>query len=204
MTVNEAPPVVPYPPVPPYGQGAPGPLPYPAPPRRRRGVFGAVAAIGVVGLLAGVGVGAYAAGRSSVPAPVTPPAPIASAAAAPVVSPEDAQADTCGVLKTDYEAVANAIDETNKFTVNDWTNPDQLAAANNLVVLAQRLADKLQGTLGPTTPPSVTSAMTDYIAGLRALSIGHKNHAPAKELNGIALLYNQVLAPPLHICGIPG
>lgn len=204
MTINEAPPVVPYPPVPPYGPVAPAPLPYPAPPLRRRGVLSAVAAIGVVGLLAGVGVGAYAAGRSSAPVPVTPPAPTASAAAAPVVSPEDAQAQTCGVLKAGYEGVANAIDDRNKYNSSPWTDPALLTSVNALVDVTSGLANKLENSLRPETPVNLRAAVVDYVSGLRALSISERNHAKDMQLNGVALFYNQVVDAPLHICGIPG
>ncbi len=207
MTINaphQETPAAPYPPVPGYGQGAPyqAPAPYLVRPRRRVPIALAVS-IGVAGLVAGVGVGAYALGRSSAPAPATPAAAPSAPPAPAVVSPEDAQAHTCGVLRANYEGVANAIDDLNKIKVNDWTNPELLAAANNLVTVAQGLADKLQDTLTPSTPLNVRAATTDYIAGLRALSIGQRNHAPAKELNGVALLYNQVLDAPLQICGIP-
>lgn len=206
MTINEAPPVVPYPPVPPYGPGAPAPLPYPAPPRRRRGVLGAVAALGVVGVLAGVGVGAYAAGRNSTSS--TPPAPAgpapAAGPAAPVLSPEDAQAQTCGVLKANYQAVANAIDERNKFDKAPWSDPGLLGAVNTLVSLGMSLAEQLDASLSPSTPPQLRTAVVEYVAGLRAMSISERNHASNVQLNGSGLLYNQVVDAPLKLCGIPG
>ncbi|WP_071288230.1 hypothetical protein [Mycolicibacterium llatzerense] len=160
--------------------------------------------VGVAGLVAGVGVGAYGLGRSSSPAPATPVAAPSAPPAPAVVSPEDAQAQICGVLKANYESVANAIDDRNKFKINDWGNPDLLTSTNNLVAATQSLANQLESTLVSSASPNVKSAMTEYIAGLRALGISQRNHAPADQLNGVALFYNQVLSAPLHICGIPG
>ena len=208
MTINaphqETPAAAPYTPAPGYGQGAPyqAPVPYPVRPRRRVPIALAVG-VGVAGLVVGVGAGAYGLGRSSSPAPA-PPAAAPSAPAAPVVSPEDAQAQTCGVLKANYEGVANAIDERNKFNSAPWTDPGLLNAVNALVTAGSGLADQLDASLQPSTPANLRVAVVDYVAGLRALTISQRNHAKDMQLNGAALLYNQVVDAPLKICGIPG
>lgn len=209
MTINaphEAPPVAPYPPAPPYGPGG-YQVPHPYPPRaRRRLPVALVVGVGVVGLVAGVGAGAYGLGRSSTHAPAAPAAaaPTSSAPAAPAtLSPDAAQAQTCGVLKANYETVANAIDDRNKFNSAPWTDPGLLNSVNTLVAAATGLADKLEGSLVPESPANLRAAVTDYVAGLRALAISQRNHAKDMQLNGTAMLYNQVVDAPLHICGIP-
>lgn len=196
---------VPYPSAPPYGSPTSPPLLYPGPPRRGRGavgfVVGAVAAV----LVAGVAVGAYAAGRSASPtAPARPAAPSNVAPyPPPTLTPEAAQAQTCGVLKTDYPGVAHAVEERNTFNHAPWTDPGLLASVDTLVTTASSLADKLERSLRPETPAALRSAVVDYVAGLRALSISERNHSKDLQLNGVALFYNQVLEPPLRICDIP-
>lgn len=200
MTIN-----APYPLAPAYGPGGPYQPPVPYPPRPRRSpAVAIVVAVGVAGLVAGVGAGAYGLGRSTSHAPAPVAAPTSSAPTAPAaLSPEAAQAQTCGVLKANYETVANAIDERNKFNSAPWTDPGLLNAVNSLVAAGSGLADKLEASLQPATPANLRVAIVDYVAGLRALTISQRNHAKDMQLNGTALLYNQVVDAPLKICGIP-
>jgi hypothetical protein len=160
--------------------------------------------VGVVGLVAGVAAGAYGLGRNSSPAPAPVAAPTSSTPPAPAaLNPDAAQAQTCAVLKANYKNVANAIDNRNKFDKASWSDPGLLGAVNNLVSLGTNLADQLEDSLGPSTPPLLKTAVVEYVAGLRAMTISERNHAPNVQLNGTGLLYNQVMEAPLQICGIP-
>lgn len=195
---------------PPVGYAVPPPSAYgvpTAPQQRRRGhvVPIAVAAGVLAGVLATTAAVAVISSRhASTPAgPAAVPPPQASSAPAPL-TPEAAQAQTCAVLKADYETVANAIDARNTFNSTPWSDPAMLAATNNLVAATGHLADSLETSLNSATPPELRSAVIDYVTGLRALSISQRNHARDLQLNGSALLYNQVVDAPLQICGIPG
>jgi hypothetical protein len=188
-----------------YGPGGPAPLPYPVR-RRRRGLLGFAVTLGVVAVTAGVGAGAYVAGRSAAPAgpaqAVAAPTSVAPPIA-PTLSPEAAQAQTCGVLKANYRAVSDAIDAANKFDKTPWSDPAALSTVNNLVSLGMNFANQLEASLSPSTPPQLKTAVVEYVAALRATSISQRNHASNVQLNGTGLFYNQVVDQPLRICGIP-
>lgn len=194
------------PPAPPAGpapaetgwQAAPPPPPRP---RWRRAV-----AVAVAGFVASVvlAVGAVAL-LSWIREPSTaPPPPSAAPPPAETLSPEAAQAKTCNVLAAGYESVANAIDERNRFNSAPWTDPALLTATNTLVSATWQLADELEASLDTHTPAALKSAVTEYVTGLRALSISQRNHARDMQLNGVGAFYNQVVDAPLRICGIAG
>lgn len=179
------------------------PAPPPHPPRRKPPLI-VLAAVAAAALALGGGIG-FAAGHR--PTPTTSGSAIPttdSPAPPPALSPQAAQAKTCDVLRNGYETVANAIDERNKFKVNDWTDPALLTATNHLVTVSSEFARNIEGSLGTSTPQELRAAALDYVVGLRALSISERNHAAAAQLNGVGSFYNQVVDAPLRICGIPG
>ncbi|MDM2402101.1 hypothetical protein PP613_23490 [Mycobacteroides abscessus] len=106
------------------------------------------------------------------------------------------------MLHSDYESVADAIDGRNRFSANDWSNPELLAATNHLVIATTRLADNLEKSLSDATPSEFRISVNDYIAALRALGVSQRNHAPSTQLNGVGEFYNQVVDIPLKSCGI--
>lgn len=175
-----------------------------APPSRgpRRGLTPVIAG---VTLVVGVGVGAIAgvslAGKESAAPAADPQRPTSPA---PPVSPTAAKAQTCAVLKADYEAVANAIDGRNRYTTNDWSDAGLLASTNHLVTATSSLANSLDKSLVPETPADFRTAVSDYVAALRALGTSQRNHAPSTQLNGVGEFYNQVVDIPLRLCGIQG
>lgn len=197
------PPPGPMPPQPMYP--TPGPAYSPPPPMPRgtsrtglvMSVVVAVAMTVVAGALAAALVVSHPNRTATPPHPPTSPA-----ITTPAMTAEQAKAETCAVLKEGYDRVADAVDEWNKYTSTPWSDPDLLRATDSLVYETSQLADKLDETLSDATPRDLRSAMGEYIVGLRAVAISRRDHAPDKELNGVALLYRQVMIPPLRICGI--
>ena len=180
---------------PPY---APPPAysPYPSAKRRRSVPVAVAVGLTVLGAMLGGGVAALITTRHTAAAP-----PTTTLASTPLTAAQ-AQAQTCGILKAQYEGVANAVDERNKHNQDPWTDPGLLSSVNTLVDLATRLATDLEKSLLPQTPPELRSAVIDYVAGLRAMSISERNHSKDLQLNGVALFYNQVLDSPLRLCGM--
>lgn len=189
------------PPGQPYGSW---PIP-PLMPRKgwRTGMVVAVAALSLI-VGSGVGAGIYAAvdTDSLAEAPVTLPLP-GHSGTADIGDHAAAQQKTCEVLRSGYPAVSAAIDDRSRFTVNDWNNPEIVGAADRLATQAQSLATSLETSLSTTASDNFHTAIVDYVTGLRALAISERAHAAAKQLNGVAVLYNQVVEPPLQMCGIP-
>lgn len=154
------------------------------------------AAAGVAAALAVTGIGSYLLGRHHSP-------PAVAGSAPGELSPSDAQAQVCGVLKAGYPSVVSALDEDNRFRSAPWSDPNLLAAVNQLVVTATDLADRLDASLTPSTPPELRTAATEYAAGLRAFSISERDHAPDSQINGTLQFYKQVRQPVLRLCGLP-
>jgi hypothetical protein len=168
--------------------------------------FRSMIAVGAVALVLGSAIGSLGywlsadskqAGPASAP-PVTPSMSSASSA------PRHAMMKSCDVLRTNYPTVASAVDDREKYNTRSWNDPDLLASVNRLVDAMNTLAEKLEGSLNPDTPGGVRTAIVDYVAGLRAVSISERNHASNTQLNGTSLFYNQVMAPALRECGMPG
>ena len=160
----------------------------------------AVVAIGVAVVAISSGSGSKTISEPSAPAVVAASPPSVSTAP----EPGTAEEATCGVLRSGYENVANAIDERNRFNSTPWTDPAMIAATDALVGATGRLADQLEASLSSTTPNELRTAIVEYVAGLRALGISQRNHARDMQLNGVGALYNQVVEAPLRICGIVG
>lgn len=187
------------PPGPEYGYPAPVAARSSLPARRTLmvGVAGLALVVGVgVGVIAGVSLPDQDATKAA-------PSPTFQTPVAPALSPVAAQAQTCAVLRSEYESVANAIDGRNRFTTNDWSDPSLLAATNKLVAATSTLADHLDESLVPSTPTAFRAGVSDYVAALRALGTSQRNHAPSTQLNGVGEFYNQVVDNPLQSCGIP-
>ncbi|SLE83556.1 Uncharacterised protein [Mycobacteroides abscessus subsp. massiliense] len=172
----------------------------PAPPSRgpRRGLTPVIAG---VALVVGVGVGAIAgvslAGKESAPQSAVQSAPPPA-----TLTPSAAKDRVCNVLRTDYPAVSAAIDEVEKYNKSPWSDPLLLSAVNSEVDSINKLINGLETALTPEVPSDLRTAVLDYIAGLRAISISDRNHANNVQVNGTGLFYNQVLDAPLRICGI--
>jgi hypothetical protein len=159
-----------------------------------------------VALVVGIGIGAIgglslarkdsAAPSAAAPIPAVPMGEGLTAAAA--------KERVCNALRTDYRAVADAIDEVDKYNKSPWTDPALLNAVNSEVDSINKLVHGLEASLVPEVPADLRAAVADYIAGLRAISISDRNHATNVQVNGTGLFYNQVLNPPLRICGIAG
>lgn len=66
-----------------------------------------------------------------------------------------------------------------------------------------QLAADLDASLTPYAAPSFQTAVKDYIAGLRAVSISESSQSSNVQLNGTGLFYNQVVDVVLPMCGIP-
>ncbi|TDH48123.1 hypothetical protein E2F47_24990 [Mycobacterium eburneum] len=142
--------------------------------------------------------------RHGTAAPAAPPPASPTPEPEHTVTPEEAKAKTCNALKESYPAVSHAIDEREKYNTRPWSDPELLRSVNQLVDAMQTLSAKLEDSLQVSTPPELRSAVLDYIAGLRAVSISERNHASNVQLNGTGLFYNQVVDAPLRICGIQG
>jgi hypothetical protein len=160
--------------------------------RRVGAVIGA--GCGALALLVGVGAAAYGLGR-------TTSAPAVSAPTA--LSPADAQAQVCAIIAARHGELDAAVAADNSMKTIDWANPEFIATQDRLVKASSGLADELQSALNRSESTALTSAINDYIAGLRAQSIARQHRGSDKELNGVALIYNQVRRPALEICGIP-
>jgi hypothetical protein len=180
------PPAAPYPP--------PHPAYPPVQPHRRSNVAGL---IGALVFAAVAGAGGYALGQ-------------ATGGDTPVImtqslSPDAAQDKVCNVLGLRHEELDSAVDAFAAVAPFDWSNPEFLTVTDRLAAVTAGLADELQAALSPSTPPVLVliSDMNEYIAGLRATSASIRHRGPPKELNGVAMLYNQVRRPPLQACGIP-
>lgn len=198
---------VPLPPPPPQPQPHPAVTMPAVPSLRSKARRFRIAAIvmGVIAVVAiGIAVVAISSDRGS--KTVSDPAAPVVEASPPLLStapdPAAAKETTCGVLRSGYESVANAIDERNRFNSTPWTDPAMLAATDELVGATGRLADQLEASLSSTTPSELRTAVVEYAAGLRALGISQRNHARDMQLNGVGALYNQVVEAPLRICGI--
>ena len=171
--------------------------PMSGPPSRRGRVAVSVAA--AILALAGAGVGGYMLG-SQRPAAA---APAVAPTEADALSPDAAQARVCDVLKSGYGNVVAAIEENNKYKSAPWSDPNLLSATNNLVTAGLELADRLEASINAATPPQLRTAVIEYVAGLRALSVSNRNHAPDAQLSGVGQYYSQVRHAPLRLCGLP-
>lgn len=127
----------------------------------------------------------------------------ADAAVAPAAPALDAQTRTCDVLRAGYPQVLASVVQVKSFNSRPWTDPDLLAATNQLVDSMTKLADQLESTLDITTTSSVRTATQNLVAALRAVSFSQGNHVSDRELDGVGAFYNQVLDTPLIMCGIP-
>lgn len=185
------------PPGPEYGYPAPVAA-RPSLPARRTLIVGVAGLALVVGVGVGVIAGVAVSGRDST-GPIA-----ATTAVAPVepLTPAAAKERVCGALRADYPAVSYAIGESEKVNKLPWTDPVVLRAVNNEVDSMTKLITSLETSLTESTPSELRSAVNDYIAGLRAVSISQRNHAPDLQANGTGLFYNQVVDEPLRICGI--
>ncbi|WP_131829368.1 hypothetical protein [Mycobacteroides abscessus] len=155
-----------------------------------------------VALVVGIGIGTIAgvslAGKDS-PGPAGPVQNVAPARAS---TPAAAKDQVCAALRADYPAVSRAIGEAEKVNKLSWSDPAVLQAVNNEVDSMTKLITSLETSLTESTPAELRAAVDDYIAGLRAVSISQRNHAPDLQANGTGLFYNQVVDAPLRICGI--
>jgi hypothetical protein len=141
----------------------------------------------------------------SVPADRQPVAqPPVAQAPPPVSSPEDAKAATCDVLRTQYPTVASAVNDVEQFNKLSWSDPNSIRTVNTLVATMSKLTSDLENSLVASTPEELRTAVLNYVAGLRAVTISQRDHASNEEINGTGLFYNRVLSAPLRICGIPG
>lgn len=185
------------------------PFGWPAPPpaaRQRHWRTGMVAAVAALGVLVGTGVGAgiYAAldSNSGPEAPVTMTMPTSS-------DPTDigdsaaAQQKTCEILRSGYPAVSAAIDDRERFNTRSWTDSELLNSVNQLVEKMNRLASDLDSSLSHVVSTDFRTAVENYVAGLRAVSLSENAHASNVQLNGTGLFYNQVVDVVLPMCGIP-
>lgn len=201
----------------PYGQGAgvahpppppAGPPPQwypgasgPAPAKRRAAwpwVVGAAAAI-VVATATAVGVTASIVGRDSA---ASPPPPATAPAAVP--SAAEATSILCDTLEREYPAIVAAIDDQNLYNREPWTNPDLIRTSDKLAQVSSLAAAQIEHSTSDALPASSSKAASDYVTALRAMSIAHSNRAVAKQLNGVASLYNSVVDPMLAVCGMKG
>lgn len=199
---------VPLPPPPPSSQPHPAVTLPPVPSLRSKARRFRIAAVvlGVVAVVA-IGIAVVAISRDRGSKTVSDPAAPVIAASPPVASPTPGPAiakDPCGVLRDGYPAVSAAIDDRERFNTRAWSDPELLASVNRMVGTMTDLAVNLESSLTPSTPNDLRTAVLEYTAGLRAVSISERNHASNVQLNGTGLFYNQVVDAPLRICGIPG
>lgn len=115
-----------------------------------------------------------------------------------------AQAHTCDVLKSEYAGVSDAINARNKFVHQPWTDPGRVDSSATVASVTKKLADDLDASLSVDTPTTLRSAIVNYVAALRAMSVSENTRASDKQLNGVAAFYNNVVDAPLNICGIEG
>lgn len=153
------------------------------------------AALIVTALLAGAAGAVIASGREEHAPTATQPT------AAPAI---EAKVSMCETLEAEYPQIVGAINERNKFDNAPWTDPGLVAAADHLAEVTRTSADRLEQSIDGNVPPGDAKAGSDYVTALRAMSISESAKAPAKQLNGIASLYNSVVDPVLAICGIKG
>jgi hypothetical protein len=205
----------------PYGLGTgvvPPPGPPPAPPEwqqpgyplspvlpRQRRIWPALAVAGALLVTAVVAGGAGALVVRGGEAPATPADPAASApsqVSAPARA--DATRALCTTLEREYPAIVAAIDERNIYNREPWTNPDLIRTSDKLAQVTALAANEIQRSMSDSLPASTSRAALEYVTALRAMSISESAQAPAKQLNGIASLYNSVVDPVLAVCGIKG
>lgn len=135
--------------------------------------------------------------------PETPAAPAApSQVSAPTAT--DATTAFCTTLEREYPAIVAAIDERNIYNREPWTNPDLIRTSDKLAQVTALAATEIQGSMSDSLPASTSKAALEYVTALRAMSIAESNRAEAKQLNGVASLYNSVVDPALAVCGIKG
>ena len=171
--------------------------PPPAPPRRRR-VWPALAVAGAL-LTTAVVAGALGVHSRS---PVQPAASAPSQVSAP--SPTDATATLCATVAREYPAIVAAIDERNIYNREPWTNPELIRTSDKMANVASSAAAEIEDSMSDALPASASRAASEYVTALRAMSIAQSNRAVAKQLNGVASLYNSVTDPILAVCGIKG
>lgn len=195
------------PPAPPPGGVPPQwhpPTPQPPPPRGRRTglIVGAVAALLATALVAGAAGAVITSSRdTAAPAP-TEPTNIAPAPAAN--SPTEAAAALCNTLETEYPKIVDAINDRNQYNKTPWTDPAIIASSDNLARVMSEAADSLEGTLSADLPARYRTPAIEYVAGLRAMSVSHRERAKDMQLNGVASFYNSVIDPMLAVCGMEG
>ena len=173
---------------------------YPPPPTRRRRWL-----VPIIMAVAGLAIGSAATalilgdrGRET-----APPAEPNPASAAPPTSSE-AKVLMCETLEREYPAIVAAINDRNKYNREPWTNRDLIRTSDKLVQVASSAATEIERSMTSALPAKTAKAAADYVTGLRALSIADSNRAVAKQLNGVASLYNSVVDPVLAECGIEG
>lgn len=188
------------PPAPPQWQPGSFPPP-PAPPRRRR-VWPALAVAGALLATAVVAGGAGALMVRGSDAPAAPPAP--SSALPPAADPAAPADVMCSTLESEYPGIVAAINDRNVYDAAPWTDPGLVASSERLARVTWASASEIEQSIGEGLPPSYAKAGIDYVTALRAMSISESNKAVAKQLNGVASLYNSVVDPILAVCGIEG
>lgn len=150
-----------------------------------------VAAVSLVALV--VIARSAALGRATVP----PPAVSSAAESASTV-----QERVCGVLKSGYPAVMQAIQDANEFETTPWSDPAVVRVTNVLVRETDGLASELEAALGDNASGKLRAAVMEFITGLRALSMTERDHAGDEQMNGVAALYNRSRHGALQACGL--
>lgn len=110
----------------------------------------------------------------------------------------------CDTLKAEYPRVVAAITDRNQYSKTPWTDPAIVASSESLARVTWSAADRVESTLVPALPKDYRQPAVEYVAGLRALSISHRDRAKDVQLNGVASFYNSVVDPVLAVCGIKG
>ncbi|WP_454793819.1 hypothetical protein [Mycolicibacterium lutetiense] len=173
--------------------------------RTKRWRIATIIAGAVAVIACGVAVGAVSSGGSSktVSQPAAPVYDVSPPLVSPTPDPAAAKEATCGVLRSQYQGVATAVDEVERFNKLPWSDPNSIRTVNALVDSMTKMTADLEKSLSPSTPEDLRAAVMDYTAGLRAVTISQRDHASNEEINGTGLFYNRVLSAPLRICGIP-
>ncbi|SKQ74231.1 hypothetical protein [Mycobacteroides abscessus] len=173
----------------------------PGPRNSRRPVIIAAIVAGVVVVTTAIAVGIIATHNTN-QLDAAPPGPsVAPSSADRQVA---AQERTCGVLRSGYPSVTTAIDTRNKFVHEPWTDSGRVESSVVVAKATGKLADDLDESLSADVAVPLRSAVVNYIAALRAVSVSETDHASDKQLNGVWAFYNNMVDAPLNICGIAG
>lgn len=171
-------------------------------PARRRAVWPWVVAVTAAVVCTAVGVVVTAAVVSGTEAT---PSPAVTAAPPPVsTTPAEARAVMCTTLEREHPAIVAAIDSRNVHTEAPWSDPNKVATTDRLAQLAWATASSLEASMREGLSAESARAGMEYVAGLRALSVSQQDRAPAKQLNGVAMFYNNAADRILAVCGMEG